>query len=132
MQIVLDTNYSVYPYCDGDLDNVIGMLAIKDILKRHLKGELPDLKILTKTVNYFPENMSAYDCLEKFKESKVHHGLVVDEYGNVQGMVTINDLFHALVGDISQEEAIGYKLLCVKTVLGSWTGSIRSTTLSMS
>ena len=70
-------------------------------------------------VYYFPEIMNAYSAIEKFKDSKIHQGLVVDEYGTLVGIVTINDVFDALVGDISEGDGqIAYELIPRED--GSW------------
>ncbi len=112
-------NHAVYPVCEDEFDNVIGVVSVKDILAELLRGNKIDLKQLVRKVNYFPETMNAYTALEKFKESKIHQGLVVDEYGSFVGIVTINDVFDTLVGDISQEDgSIGYEV--IEREDGSW------------
>jgi putative hemolysin len=112
-------SHAVYPVCEDELDNVKGVVNVKDILTLTLKKQPLNLLDLVKKVNYFPESMSAFGALEKFKESKIHQGLVVDEYGTLVGIVTINDVFDALVGDISQDDSqIAYDL--VQREDGSW------------
>ncbi len=112
-------NHAVYPVCEDTLDNVRGMVTVKDILAILLKKQPIVLSDIVREVNYFPETMNAYTALEKFKESRIHQGLVVDEYGTLAGIVTINDVFDTLVGDISQEDgAIGYELF--QRDDGSW------------
>jgi putative hemolysin len=112
-------SHAVYPVCDKELDDVVGIVSVKDVLLVHLRNEKLDFQNLIRKVNYFPESMSAYSALEKFKESRIHQGLVVDEYGSVVGIVTINDVFDALVGDISQDdEQISYTFLLRED--GSW------------
>ena len=112
-------NHAVYPVCEDEFDNVLGIVSVKDILAELLKGNKIDLKQTIRTVNYFPDSMNAYTALEKFKESKIHQGLVVDEYGSFVGIVTINDVFDTLVGDISQEDgSIGYEF--IEREDGSW------------
>ncbi len=112
-------NHAVYPVCEDEFDNVLGIVTVKDILSELLKGNKIDIKQSIRKVNYFPETMNAYTALEKFKESKIHQGLVVDEYGSFVGIVTINDVFDTLVGDISQEDgSIGYEF--IEREDGSW------------
>lgn len=101
---ILVHNHAVYPVCEDELDNVLGIVTVKEILCALLRKESIEIRNFLKKVNYFPENMSAYGALEKFKDSKIHQGLVVDEYGTLVGIVTINDVFDALVGDISQDD----------------------------
>jgi putative hemolysin len=112
-------SHAVYPVCEDELDNVKGVVNVKDILTLTLKKQPLNLLDLVKKVNYFPESMSAFGALEKFKESKIHQGLVVDEYGTLVGIITINDVFDALVGDISQDDSqIAYDLFQRED--GSW------------
>lgn len=112
-------SHAVYPVCEDELDNVKGVVNVKDILALTLKKKPLNLIDMVKKVNYFPESMSAFGALEKFKESKIHQGLVVDEYGTLVGIITINDVFDALVGDISQDDSqIAYDL--IQREDGSW------------
>jgi putative hemolysin len=111
--------HAVYPACEEELDSVIGVVHVKDVLSTILKKQMLDFRTLVKKVNYFPETMSAYGALEKFKETKIHQGLVVDEYGSLVGIVTINDVFDTLVGDISEADGqISYEM--VEREDGSW------------
>jgi putative hemolysin len=119
LQKVQTQNHAVYPVCEDEMDNVKGIVNVKDILALMLKKQTFDLLSLVRKVNYFPESMSAYTALEKFKESRIHQGLVVDEYGAFVGIITINDVFDALVGDISQDDGkISYDL--IQRDDGSW------------
>ena len=119
LELIQTHSHAVYPVCEDELDNVFGIITVKDILALTLKKEKVDLKKLVRKVNYFPESMNAYSALEKFKGSKIHQGLVVDEYGTIVGIVTINDVFDALVGDISENDGqIAYELISRED--GSW------------
>jgi putative hemolysin len=60
---------------------------------------------------YVPENNSAYQVLEKFKATKVHYAFIVDEYGTLQGIITLNDILEAIVGDIAQPDEDDYEIL---------------------
>ncbi len=103
--------HAVYPVCDNELDNVQGIVHVKDLFAALLQKEPIDFRKMVRKVNYFPETMNAYTALEKFKESKIHQGLVVDEYGSMVGIVTINDVFDTLVGDISEDDGqISYEM----------------------
>ncbi len=95
---VLDELHSVYPVCDDNLDDVKGVVLLKDLFASFEKGEF-DLKKITKEPVYFIEHTSAYKALENFKLSKVHYALVTDEHGVFQGIITLNDILEALVGD---------------------------------
>lgn len=95
---VLDELHSVYPVCDDNLDDVNGVVLLKDLFASFEKGDF-DLKKITKEPVYFIEHTSAYKALENFKKSKVHYALVTDEHGVFQGIITLNDILEALVGD---------------------------------
>lgn len=111
--------HAVYPVCEDELDNVQGIVNVKDLFAALLQNEKIDFRRMVRKVNYFPETMNAYTALEKFKESKIHQGLVVDEYGSMVGIVTINDVFDTLVGDISEDDGqISYEIFARED--GSW------------
>ncbi|MEO8515637.1 MAG: hemolysin family protein, partial [Flavobacterium sp.] len=97
---VLDELHSVYPVCEDNLDEVVGVVLLKDLFAGFEKGPF-DLRAITKEPVYFIEHTSAYKALEIFKKSKVHYAFVTDEYGVVQGIITLNDILEALVGDAS-------------------------------
>src|SRR5690606_34837169 len=103
-QTILKNGHTVYPVCQGGLDNVIGVVHIKSLLKQYLIDKPIQLKQLTHPLNYVHENSSAYSILNKFKTSKIHQAIVLDEYGALQGIVTINDILSSLVGDISDSD----------------------------
>ncbi|MFC3196297.1 hemolysin family protein [Parapedobacter deserti] len=100
-ETILESGHTVYPVCQGGLDNIIGVVHIKSLLKQYLIEEPIQLKGLTQPLNYVHENSSAYSILNKFRTSKIHQAVVLDEYGSLQGIVTINDILSSLVGDIS-------------------------------
>lgn len=94
--------HSIYPVCDGDLDSTLGIVYIKNLFLASASNQIDDLKKYIKPVLFLPENNTAYSVLEKFKESKIHYALVIDEYGSVQGLVTINDILEAIVGEFDE------------------------------
>jgi putative hemolysin len=98
---IIDKKHSVYPVCKDGLDNIVGLLYIKDLLGKDLDKELKNLEKLSKKPLFIPENNHAYQALEKFKEDRIHIGIIVDEYGSTLGIITLNDILDALVGDIS-------------------------------
>lgn len=92
--------HSVYPVCDRELDNLKGIVYVKDILASNLENKTINLHNCMRKPLLVLETNTAYEILEKFRETKIHYGLVVDEYGSIAGMVTLNDILEALVGDI--------------------------------
>ncbi len=105
-QKIAQNHHSAYPLCDGELDHILGIVYAKDLFVAMLEGQAFDLRKFVKPVNILPESAKAYWALEKFKETKIHHGVVVDEYGTVGGYIVMKDILDALVGDINEQEAI--------------------------
>lgn len=97
-----DELHSVYPLCEDDLDNVIGVIFIKDLFLENICDDSFDIKDQLKPAQFVLETLTAYETLEIFKQNKIHYGLVVDEYGSTVGMVTLNDILEALVGDFNE------------------------------
>lgn len=104
LQIIKDNTHSVYPLCEEELDNILGIIYAKDLLIAMLVDPDLDLKKYIKPVNYVPSDQKAYEVLERFKASKIHYAFVVDEFGSIEGMVTINDILDGLVGDITDTD----------------------------
>ncbi len=93
--------YSRFPVAHGSLDNVLGIVQTKDLLTRCLAGSRMDLKDNLRPPLFVPEGLPALRLLEMFKTSRTHMALVVDEYGGVEGLVTLNDILEDLVGDVA-------------------------------
>ncbi len=105
---ILREPHSVYPVCDGQIDNIKGMVSIKDL---YVADDSTLFKDLMKPAIFVPENNSPYQVLEKFKQSKTHSCCIVDEYGSLLGMITLNDILEAIVGDIPQPDMIDYEIV---------------------
>lgn len=99
--------HSVYPVCDGDIDNIKGVVSIKDLYVHESSTLLSE--IMQPTL-FVPENNTAYQVLERFKETKIHCCFVVDEYGSLLGMITLNDILEAIVGDIPEIDEEDYEI----------------------
>lgn len=110
--------HSVYPFCDGEIDKVLGFIYIKDLFTDNMDRKLTSLEPYVKPALFIPENVSAYKALERLKEQKKHHALVIDEYGDVQGIITMKDILEALVGDISELNEEDYEITPRED--GSW------------
>lgn len=89
-----------FPVCDGELDEVIGLVTSKDILHQMLTGGNLDLQSVVKPPIFVPENMRVVQLLEIFKKTPDHIALVTDEYGGVQGLITLHDVLESIVGDV--------------------------------
>ncbi len=99
-ETMLEELHSVYPVAEGNLDDVMGVVLLKDIFANYDRPDF-NIKEIIKEPVYMIEHTSAYKALEIFKKTKVHYALVTDEYGVFQGMITLNDILEALVGDAS-------------------------------
>ena len=91
------------PVCDGDLDSIIGVLSAKTALSTVARGEKLSLQDNLEAPLYVPETLTGMDLLEQFKQSRTHIAFVVDEYGSLEGLVTIQDIFDTLIGEIVTE-----------------------------
>ena len=99
---VTETAHSRFPVIDGDKDNIIGILLAKDLL-RYYAGEEFDVRDMLRPAVFVPESKRLNILLRDFRSNRNHIALVVDEYGGVCGMVTIEDVLEQIVGDIADE-----------------------------
>ncbi len=99
---VIETAHSRFPVTDGDKDNIIGILLAKDLL-RYYAGEEFDVRDMLRPAIFVPESKRLNVLLRDFRSNRNHIALVVDEYGGVSGMVTIEDVLEQIVGDIADE-----------------------------
>ena len=100
--------HSVYPICDGEIDNLKGVVSIKDL---YVSPDSTLFKELMQPALFVPENNSPYQVLEKFKESRLHSCFIVDEYGSILGLITLNDILEAIVGDMPQPDVPDYEIM---------------------
>jgi putative hemolysin len=101
---ILENPYSRFPVVQGGLDNVLGVVRAKDLLAQGLSGRSMNLKEVMSPPLFIPENAAAMHLLELFKKSRPHLALVVDEYGGIQGLITLNDILESIVGEISSQD----------------------------
>lgn len=103
-QKIANCPYSRFPVCQGSLDNVLGIIKARDLLVPSLANEAIKLKENLQPVLYIPETAFASRALEIFKEQGKELVLVIDEFGGVQGLLTINDILEEIVGEIEIDE----------------------------
>jgi putative hemolysin len=108
---IIEKKHSIYPVCKDGINDIRGLLYIKDLLGKSLDEELKNLEPILRPALYIAENNHAYQVLEKFQEERIHFGVIVDEYGSVVGIVTMNDILDALVGDISETNEFEYEIV---------------------
>jgi len=99
-QKMTESAYSRYPVCQGGLDTVLGIIPVTDLLARSLRNEPLDLTLGLRQPVFVPESTRGLKVLELFKQTATHMALVVDEYGVIQGLVTLNDIMSEIVGDV--------------------------------
>ncbi|MBX9631414.1 MAG: CBS domain-containing protein [Burkholderiales bacterium] len=99
---VIETAHSRFPVIDGDKDKVIGILLAKDLL-RYYAGEEFDVREMLRPAVFIPESKRLNVLLKEFRSNRNHIAIVVDEYGGVAGLVTIEDVLEQIVGDIEDE-----------------------------
>lgn len=103
-----DVVYSVYPVSEDGVDNIKGIVSVKDLF---INRDDISLTSILKQPMYVPENNTAYQVLEKFKDTKNHHCFIVNEYGSIEGLITLNDILEAIVGDIPQTDEDDYEMI---------------------
>jgi putative hemolysin len=101
---IADSPYSRFPVCDGGLENVLGVVRSRDLLLVSLTGEKVNLRHSLHPAIYIPESAEASQALEMFKGGKAELMLVVDEFGAVQGLITLNDILSEIVEGIGTDE----------------------------
>ncbi|MBO9595857.1 MAG: HlyC/CorC family transporter [Niabella sp.] len=105
---ILKEPHSIYPICDEEIDNIKGVISLKDLYTN--KDTVP-FKELMRPALFVPENNTAFRVMEKFKESQLHSCFIVDEYGSVLGMITLNDILEAIIGDMPEENQDDYEII---------------------
>ena len=93
------------------MDETKGIVYIKHLFLASATNQIEGLKNYINPVLFLPENNTAYSALEKFRVSQIHYALVIDEYGSVQGLVTINDILEAIVGEFDELNLPGTTIL---------------------
>jgi magnesium and cobalt exporter, CNNM family len=110
--------HSVFPLCDGGLDRVLGFVRATKVLERVLEKGSLDLPSLIEPALFVPETMTLMKLLEQFKRTHLPLALVVDEFGDVEGLVSLTDVISAIVGDLASEP--GEEPSIVQREDGSW------------
>jgi putative hemolysin len=116
---ISESIFSRFPVYRGSRDNILGMLHVKDLLDSSLQCRLLDLHSILQRPLFVPESMRALRVLELFKQSATPIALVIDEYGHIQGLVTLNDILEAIVGDIPTVEELS-EPQAIQREDGSW------------
>lgn len=103
MNTIREQHFSKYPLIEKGADDIIGVVSVKDIILMPGSDETFDLRSIARPPLYIPESLYAKKVLEVFKKNKNKFGVVVDEYGNTAGIITLHDLTESIFGDILEE-----------------------------
>lgn len=101
---LLESPYSRLPVANGDLDRIVGIVSAKDLIGVNLFSEDFNIQDYAKEPMFFPGNMKAVKAFQQFQLTGIHHAIVMDEFGGVEGLVTLYDVLESIVGDIPQDE----------------------------
>ncbi len=97
---MIESGRSNFPAYEGDLNNIVGMISVKKVLEKFVESGTVNLKSLVTKPLFVPESASVLKLLESFKETGVHIALITDEYGSIQGVITLHDILEAIVGEV--------------------------------
>jgi magnesium and cobalt transporter len=104
LKVIAESNHSRFPVIGDDKDEVVGIVLAKDLLKHFIANKVPfDLKNFLRPAAFIPESKRLNTLLTEFREGRNHMAIVVDEYGGVSGLATIEDVLEQIVGDIDDE-----------------------------
>jgi CBS domain containing-hemolysin-like protein len=123
-----EAGHSRLPVYEGSLDQVIGMVHVKDVFALRVTGASPpaDLGTLLRKPLYVPESMGVLDLLARMRAERVHLAIVVDEFGGTEGLVTIEDVVEEIVGDIEDEHDEEVTSMLVPLEDGMWDADARA------
>lgn len=100
LEKIIQGGHTWYPVYQESLDRILGLTSVKHLFARATAGEPFDLRQGLQEPVFLPESLPAFDALDRFRETGRHAALVLDEYGGIEGMVTLNDVLGAIVGDL--------------------------------
>lgn len=103
LALVVEKGFSRLPLYEDTIDNIVGVIYAKDLIRCLAEGRRPPLKEVARPPHFVPESKKADELLDELRKDKVHIAIVVDEYGGTAGIVTIEDLIEEIVGEIQDE-----------------------------
>lgn len=102
-KIIKKYEYSYFPVCEGELDKVVGVIRTDSYLSANIGENKPkNIKSFLLKPLLIPENKKLLSALELFKRKRIHLGIIIDEYGNIEGIISLTDILEAIVGDIPE------------------------------
>ncbi len=127
LEVFIKESHSRVPVYEKNLDNIIGMIHIKDLVKYQNEGNFEEgfLKKIKREVIEIPPSMPVLDLLMKMQLTRLHMGIVIDEYGGTDGLVTIEDVIEEITGEIEDEHDEQNMPMLIKTSPNSFEASAR-------
>jgi putative hemolysin len=119
IQKIITSGHTNFVVCKGNVDRVIGVLRAKDLLREYARGGSVSIPAAVQMPPFVPEGMNALEVVERLRQDKSPVALIVDEYGTIDGMVTLTDVLEAIVGDIPALDIDG-EPEAVQRADGSW------------
>ena len=116
---ILSSPHNCFPVADGDLDNLLGVICVRDIWQQMLDGKPVDLEAMVRPPLLIPENAPALRLLSLFRQTTVQGALAVDERGSIVGLVTLTDVLESLVGELAVAEGSDGAAIVLRED-GSW------------
>ena len=112
IDLIIDAGHSRIPAYESSIDNIVGILYAKDILK-NIERDFDEWRVkeLIRPAYYIPENKKVNDLLTELRQKKVHMAIILDEYGGTAGLITIEDLIEEIIGDIQDEYDVEEELI---------------------
>jgi len=104
LENLMNSDHSRYPVCHGGLHNTIGIITAKRLLKQRIKGESSSIEDYLQPAIFIPETLTGMKLLEQFRESGVQMVFVIDEYGEILGLITLQDVLEALAGEFKPRD----------------------------
>lgn len=117
--LIMESSHSRFPLAETSLDHVVGVVLVRDLLLQRMTDTAADLQSIARPALFLPESMTALDVIESMRESRSHMALIINEYGGLEGLVTINDIIEAILGSV---EELGHEedMEIVEREDGSW------------
>jgi putative hemolysin len=106
VDIFLKHGFTRLPVYEGKIDNIIGMIYLKDIFAIVARGEIKNLKDIVRPIMFVPESVKVNQLLREFRQQHMHIAIVLDEHGSLTGLITLEDVLEEIVGEISDEHEL--------------------------
>jgi putative hemolysin len=119
-RLIAESPYERLVVCRDGLDHVIGILRTSDLLKAGLTGEPLDIETKLRPPLYVPDSVSTTQLLDSFRKARMQFALIVDEYGELEGLVTLTDVMTAIVGDLPSYDSPMSWMWCNARMAPGW------------